>query len=365
MTADEGMTATPTGQYLYPSTDKVLFGPGSVDRLADELDRVEARRVLLVTTQSIASGPAVYHRVQEIMGERLAATFSGARQHAPSGTVVALVGEIERQHPDLLVSLGGGSVIDTTKAAALAYARDAGSFLTHLSIPTTLSASEFSGLFGVTDEQTRVKAGSNNPFVMPSVAILDAAMTEETPDWLWLGSGVRAIDHAVETVYAPDHQPATDAPALEAIRLLFHYLPRSVEQDGRQDARQQCQIAAWLSFFGVGNITLGLSHVLGREIGPRYDVPHGFASAVLLPHVMTYLLPETVERQALIARAIGVETHDRAESEIAQEAPGSVSDLVGKLGLPQRLRDLGVAEGDLTDLAHGRRDVLEILQAAW
>lgn len=365
MTTDEGMAATPVGQYVYPSTDKVLFGPGSLDRLPDELDRVEAKQVLLVTTQSLASGSRLCHRVQTLIGERLAATFSGARQHAPSGTVVALVGEIERHRPDLLVSLGGGSVIDTAKAAALAYARDAGTFLPHFSVPTTLSASEFSGLFGVTDEQTKVKAGGNNPFVMPSLAILDATATEETPDWLWLGSGIRALDHAVETVYAPDHQPATDAPALEAIRLLFHYLPRSVQQDGREDARQQCQIAAWLSFFGVGNITLGLSHVLGREIAPLYDAPHGFASAVLLPHVMTYLLPETTERQYLIARAGGVETLDRAESEVARDAPVAVSDLIARLGLPQRLRDLGVPEGNLTELAHGRQDVLEILRAAW
>jgi alcohol dehydrogenase class IV len=115
----------------------------------------------------------------------------------------------------------------------------------------------------------------------------------------------------------------------------------------------------------VGNITLGLSHVQGREIAPRYNTPHGYASAVLLPHVMTYLLPETAERQSLLACAMGVETLDRAESELAREAPGAVSHLIRRLGLPQRLRDLGVSEADITQLANGREDVLEILRAAW
>jgi alcohol dehydrogenase len=359
----ENLQSIPSGEYAFLPVDKILFGPGSVRQLPEEVKRLDAHRVLLVTTGSVARS-SLLEQVQNLLGNTLAGTFSGVHQHAPSETVVALVNEAERLRADLLVSLGGGSTIDTTKAAILALARDIGTFLPHIALPTTLSASEFSPLFGVTDEQTRVKAGASNPFVTPRVAILDVNLTDYTPDWLWLGTGVRALDHAVETVYAPDHQPATDAPALEAIRLLFTYLPAS-RGDASKNARQHCQIAAWLSFFGVANITLGLSHALGRQIGPRYDVPHGYTSAVLLPKVMEYLLPATGARQALVAEAAGVEVHGLAESEAARQAPEAVFELVRRLGLPQRLHDLGVPEEDLPSLAGGRDDVLQVLRAAW
>lgn len=355
----------PIGEYVFPPIDKVTFGPGTVESLPQEVERLNGKRVLVVTTSSVATNTPLLQRVQGLLGECYVGAFSDVRQHTPSRTVVAAVQAAEDAHADMLVSLGGGSVIDAAKASILALARDTGSFLPHISLQTTLSASEFSPMFGVTEEKTKTKSGGSSPFVQPQLAILDVDLTEHTPDWLWLASGIRALDHAIETVYAPNHQPATDATSLEAIRMLFQHLPASIDDHQRRASRQQCQIAAWLSFFGVSNITLGLSHALGREIGPRYDVPHGYTSAILLPRVMSYLLPETLERQALIARAAGVDTHGKAEAEAAIEAPVAVAQLVRELGLPQRLRDVGVPENDLAALAAGREDVLHVLREAW
>ncbi len=355
----------PIGEYVFPPMDKVTFGPGTVESLPQEVERLAGKRILIITTASVAAKSPLLKRVEDLLGDCHVATFSEVRQHTPSGTVVAAVEAAQANHANMLVSLGGGSVIDATKACILALARDAGAFLPHVALPTTLSASEFSPMFGVTDEKTKLKTGGSSPFVEPQLAILDVDLTEHTPDWLWLASGIRALDHAVETVYAPNHQPATDATSLEAIRLIFKHLPVSVHGEQRRAARQQCQIASWLSFFGVSNITLGLSHGLGREIGPRYDVPHGYTSAILLPKVMAYLLPETLERQALIAAAAGADVHGKAEPEAAVEAPAAVSHLVAELGLPQRLRDVGVPEADLSSLAGGREDVLHVLREAW
>lgn len=355
---------TPVGEYVFSSLEKVTFGPGSLSSLPEEIDLLQARHVLLVSTRSLANSAAL-SAVREALGPRLVGIFTNIPQHTPASSVVALTARAQSLHADALVSLGGGSVIDATKAAVLALARDTGHFLAHVSIPTTLSASEFSPLFGITDEATHRKTGGSNPFVVPQFVILDAQLTAETPDWLWKGSGARALDHAVETVYAPNHQPATDAAALEAIRLLFHHLPLSTRPNSSLDARQHCQLAAWLSFFGISNITLGLSHALGRELGPRYDIPHGYTSAILLPRVMAFLLPQTTARQALIARAAGEDTGDRSEGELALEAPTRVSTFMGSLGLPQRLREVGVPETDLPDLAAGRGDVLKVLHEAW
>lgn len=360
----EELEVAPSGQYAFSPLDKVLFGPGSVEGLPAEVDALGAERVLLVTGSSIASQTDLVAHMQQLLGDRVVEVFSGARQHAPATTILDLESVAERSHADAFVSLGGGSVIDTAKAAILALARDSGEFLPHICLPTTLSAAEFSPFFGVTDDETRTKKSTANNFVTPRTVILDVELAAHTPDWLWYASGVRALDHAVETVYAPNHQPATDATALEAIRLLRLHLPGSGQPD-LIAARQQCQIAAWLSFFGVQNITLGLSHALGREIGPKYDIPHGYTSAILLPHVMSHLLPVTAPRQALIAGAMGVAPAIRAQSEVALEAPPAVSGFVRQLGLPERLRDVGVPEPDLDGLAGGRPEVLRILGEAW
>jgi alcohol dehydrogenase class IV len=354
----------PHGSYLFLPIDKVIYGPGTVSQLTDEVERLDAQKVFVASTSSIAEKTDLLQRVENLLGKRFVGSFSKIRQHTPSGAVTVLSKRLEDTEADMVVSLGGGSVIDATKAAVLAAARNTDHFLPHIALPTTLSASEFSPLFGVTDDATKIKAGGSNPFVTPRVAILDAELTVHTPAWLWRSSGVRALDHAVETVYAPDHGPATDAPALEAIRLLFEFLPASADAENLY-ARQQCQLAAWLSFFGVANITLGLSHLLGRQIGPRYDVPHGHTSAVLLPKVMEAILPTTMDQQALIACAAGVATRASDVQEAAGRASPAIFDFVASMELPQRLRDLGVAESDLDELSGGRPEVLRVLQAAW
>lgn len=356
---------TVAGQFDFLPVDKVIFGPGKVQTLPSELERLEANRVLLLTTPSVSRTPLLA-RIVPLLGDRCAAVWAGSQQFTPSKTVDTLVQLFEQHAADLIVTLGGGSVIDAAKAAIWEHARGTGIFLNHISLPTTLSASEFSSMFGVTDERTKNKSGARHPRLAPLVVILDAQLTEHTPDWLWLASGIRALDHAVETVYAPDHQPATDAPALEAIRLLFTYLPHSTGGNSKQNARQQCQIAAWMSFFGIANITLGLSHTLGRELGPRYNIPHGNTSAILLPKVMAHFQQRLEPRLALIAVASGTSSADRADAAtLAGLAPQAVHRLVKELGLPQTLRHFGVPREDLVDLAAERTDVLTILEAAW
>lgn len=358
------MGSMPAGSYIYLPMDRVVYGPGSLSVLPGEVDRLGGLRVLLVTTGSIVRSSSLAIQVQALLGERCVAVHSNVRQHTPAGDVTGVCNRLVATEADLVVSLGGGSVIDAAKAAILANARETGGFLPHIAIPTTLSASEFSPLFGVTDEVTRVKGGGNNAFVTPRVAILDAEVTQPTPRRLWLGSGIRALDHAVETVYAPDHGPVSDATALEAIRLLFTYLPRSVDP-ADVGAAQQCQLAAWLSFFGVANITLGLSHVLGRQLGPRYGVAHGDTSAVMLPHVMDALVATNADRLALVAVAAGAAEHGMPPEVAAREAPRAVRELVALLDLPCRLRDLGVPEDDLEALGGGQTEIRAIVQAAW
>ena len=268
---------------------------------------------------------------------------------------------------DTLVSVGGGSPIDAAKAVALELAGDKNGragvgtgMPAHIAIPTTLSAAEFSHLAGVTDEAggpgaRPAKAGFADPRVAPRGVILDAALTLPTPERLWLSSGVRALDHAVETLYAPGAHPIEDVLALEAIRRLFRYLPLSKERPDDLNARTDLQLAAWMSFFGEVNTPMGLSHNLGRRMGATYGVPHGITSCVTLAPVMRFMSTRDASHTAVIARIGRAIAGDIVgdDPRAAQAAVDAVGDLLARLGLPTRLREVGVEADAIPAIAAG------------
>jgi maleylacetate reductase len=199
-----------------------------------------------------------------------------------------------------------------------------------ISVPTTLSAAEYDGIFGMTHAGT--KDLYNDIRLAPRSVFLDPAATRETPVELWRASGIRALDHAVEIYLSKSPTPVTDAASLHAIRLLFAHL-------GRDDdaSRLACLQAAWLSMMGVDNVTLGLSHGIGHQIGARCGVPHGVTSCVMLPTVMARMADVMPERLAELARAMRPEGGDAAEL---------ARDFIAGLGLPTRLSEVGVGEAD-------------------
>lgn len=341
-------TIPPAGTFQFLPVDRVRFGPGCLRQLGAELDRIGLRRVLVITGTSIATRTDLLWYVEQALGPRHAASYSGARQHVPAATVEEALELARLAGIDCLVSLGGGSPIDTAKAVAhrLAQERPDSTPPVHLAIPTTLSASEFTHFYGITDETTRVKTGAGDHRLAPRVVFLDAEVTLLTPRDLWLATGIKALDHAVEAFLSPAHQPVTDALALEAVRLLFRYLPITADNPSDLTARQQCQIAAWMSVFSPASVRGSLSHALGHQIGARCDVPHGVTSCITLPHVLRFVEPATGARQRMLLSAM---TGDEAPPASAAEA---IEHLLGRLGLPRRLRDVGVPEGEIEVIAH-------------
>lgn len=338
----------PAGVFQFLPVDRVRFGPGCLRRLGSELDRLGLRRALVITGTSIATRTDLLWYVEQALGPRHAASYSGARQHVPVATVEEALELARLAGIDCLVSLGGGSPIDTAKAVAhrLAQERPDGTPPVHLAIPTTLSASEFTHFYGITDDTTRVKTGAGDYRLAPRVVFLDAEVTLFTPRDLWLATGIKALDHAVEAFLSPAHQPVTDALALEAVRLLFRYLPVTAANPSDLTARQQCQIAAWMSVFSPASVRGNLSHALGHQIGARCDVPHGITSCITLPHVLRFMASATDARQRVLLSAM---TDDEAPPVSAAEA---VERLIGRLGLPHRLRDVGVPESEIEAIAH-------------
>jgi len=349
-----------TGEFNLPRLERVISGAHTINRLGGELDRLGATRIVIVTGRTLAAS-ALLESVTRSIGDRLVCVFADARQHVPSSTVADLVGLVQRERANGLVSFGGGSPIDTAKAAAFTMLSANGDDVSHIAVPTTLSAGEFTAVAGGTNEQTRVKRPVHDARISPRVVITDPVLTLETPDWLWLGSAMRAGDHAVEAIYSVRHHPVGETMASRALALLLEHLQPSIRTTGEQrlEHRLQCQIAAWLAVFGMTNAGFGLSHALGHQIGPRWNVPHGFTSCITLPHAMRFMADRVPERFGPIAAGLGLPFDVDRPRDSALACAERVAAFIAQFDVPRRLRDVHVPQAEAADIAVVVRDAME------
>ncbi len=355
-----------TGEYSYLPIERVHFGPGVLRELAGELDRIGSQRPFIITGTSVHAKTDLVSRVEGASGRRLAGVFSGIKQHAPESGIRAAMQEAKSARADSLISLGGGSPIDSTKIVVKELSGDfRDSLIPHIAIPTTLSAAEFSHIAGMTDERVKRKTGFRDVRMTPRIVFLDPQLTTQTPPWLWASTGIRSLDHAVEAVYSPRHQPYVDTLALEAIRLLFERLEASTRNPADLASRLTCQIAAWMSFAGVLSVGTGLSHAIGRVIGATWNIPHGITSCLTLAEVMRMEAVRNPERLVPIARAEGKSVDGMSTQTAAVSAADGVRQLVQDLGLSKKLSDYGVRKEDLPVIAReasGADQHAEVLQ---
>ncbi len=373
--------SAPSGEFSFTRLEKVIFGPGKIAELGPELARRGLQRAVVVTGRSLGRSAAL-GRVTAVMGERCAGVFAGAAQHVPKQTVRDLTAELLRLDADAVVSFGGGSPIDTAKVAAAsvmnerdmtlgeagldlasAYAQTAPSDreLIHIAVPTTLSAGEYTPGGGATDEASKVKHATIDPRLQAKVVINDPELAMETPDWLWAATGMRALDHAVESAYSVRRQPFVDALATKAIRLLVEHLPASIATRGEESVahRGHCQIAAWCSLFGGFNTGLGLSHALGHQIGPAWDVPHGVTSCITLPHAMRFMADVSPERFGPIAEGLDIAFDDDNPRPSALACADRVASFVAGFDVPRTLKAVGVGHNDVGRIAPAVREEIE------
>jgi alcohol dehydrogenase class IV len=368
----------PVGEFNLSRLEKVIFGPGKIQSLEGELERRGLQRALVVTADLLADTPLL-HKVVKAAGSRCAAVFADVRQHVPFSVMRELKAEIERSGADCLVSLGGGSPIDMCKVAAYSILTgldlttthaliegakpgvQAGRELIHIAVPTTLSAAEYTHVAGVTDDSTRVKEGVSDPRLQPRTVINDPALTLDTPEWLWVSTGIRALDHAVEVIYAIRHQPISDALASKAISLLVEHLPASILKDSPDQLahRGHCQLAAWYSIYGSMNTRFGLSHLLGHQIGPRWDVPHGVTSCITLPHAMRFMAEIAPQRFGPIAEGFGVPFNSVNPKPAALECADRAAQFIAKFDVPSSLGAAGVPRNEIGQVAGTIAQALE------
>ncbi|MFI5266965.1 MAG: iron-containing alcohol dehydrogenase [Chloroflexota bacterium] len=318
------------GVFRYVNPPSIYWGPGSLQRLSEELDRLGVRRPFLVITRSLADDDGIVDQLRHAAGRALVGEPRLIGQHAPEREVASAVEAAKKAEPDGVLSLGGGSPIDAAKIVAFELGA-----VPHVALPTTLSVAELAPSAGVTDASGQ-KGGQRDPLLTPKAVIYDGELAVRTPLDLWLSTGIRALDHAVETILDPGEHPYSDTLALEGIRRLFASLPSAKAQPMDAGVRTENQVAAWLSY-SLPQVAGGLSHMLGKQIGSPFGIPHGVTSCLLLPHVIRYRARTQADQAALLAPAMGVGSPGDCSEELASAAADAVYDLIARLGLPRHL----------------------------
>ncbi|KAI4210088.1 MAG: hypothetical protein LQ351_007037 [Letrouitia transgressa] len=347
-----------SGSWLPTRLNAVHYGPNSVVRhLLSSLPAPNSR-AFTITTSSLAVKTSLIRNVESLLtAKHHVATFASIRQHAPIAQLDEATDLVYKDPAiDTIISIGGGSPIDSAKVVSHRLHEKTGKYLFHITIPTTLSAAEctFGAGYTSTDGQ---KTGIGAPDLAPSVIIYDSKFALETPERLWLSTGIRALDHAVESQY---HSKAPEAPtkkiAMTAIADLFELLPRYKEYPRDESTITQLQLAAFDSLFGMGMAIatgLGLSHAMGYALGSPYGIPHGITSCLTLAGVVRLKArdPDEAKRLARILPWIGLDRSGN-DQEDALKAGDAIERLVEELGLTTWLRkDHGVSEDQVPIVA--------------
>lgn len=379
----------------FPRQDGVILGAMAADAVDELAARIGASRVVLVTSRSLENGLLI-SRIRTALGARFAGLFGGVRPHSPREDVLSAAAIARDAACDLLIAVGGGSVIDAAKVVqlclwqglvttadldrvqGLAPAQASTSAPRMLAIPTTLSAAEFNALAGVTDTARGRKEAFEHPDLAPRWVILDPETLAQTPADIVLSTGVRAIDHCVEgfcSLLANDYH---DALAVAGLQMLLRHLPRVAAGDASTADYTALQTAAWMAISGpASGVSVGASHGIGRVLGAVCNVAHGHTSAVLLPAVLQWSAHDrgAAERQGRLTLRAGLAEPDLSRAiRVAFDA----------LRQPARLADVGVRREQFATIAdyamamlqhpsasgnlrpvRSTRDVLEILDAAW
>lgn len=351
--------------YQFLPVNRIHYGINVVfESLRNELEKIQKKKLLIVTTKSLLNNKYFLKLIDSLHFYKYETKIIHISQHVPGNLLFKYVQEIIPFKPDIIISVGGGSPIDAGKILSFVLAEGIESekeiyaysenirekrikmenFIPNFAIPTTLSASEFTSIAGTTSSQDNIKYKFSHLNMTPSQVFLDPIFTIDTPEWLWTSTGIRAVDHAVETLYSPNPNPINTNLALQALKNLYHYLPLTKAHPYNLEFRLECQLGAWMSLFSIVNIKLGLSHSIGHQLGALYNIPHGMTSAIMLPAVMKFLLPKTYREQLQITETLGAYEKEKTLMENAEKASVLIRELIKKLDIPHKLRDFNVAK---------------------
>jgi maleylacetate reductase len=353
-----------SGFYLFPKQEKLVWGDPADVALSRELALLEKHKAFVICNASLAV-TSLLSEIVSRLGPTCVGIYDKCVAHSPRHDVLAASRAARIADADVIVAIGGGSVIDTAKLVLpclwlnLETEQDLDSLrdghlneklravtngIRTVAVPTTLSAAEFSSIAGVTNTDRGTKEVFREPAYVPSVVIVDPRATQFTPKALFASSGIRAVDHCVETLCSTEPTPFSDAVASEALKMLSRHLASAAADAANLEDRLECQMAAWLAATGLASgVPIGLSHIIGRVLGGAYHVPHGVTSCIMLPSVLRWNACSDDARQALVAKLLAADP--------GQSAADAVAALIAQLELPARLRDVGINRSDFAAIA--------------
>jgi alcohol dehydrogenase class IV len=380
--------------FVFWSPTKIVFGENTALDVRIEVENLKCKKALIVTDKDLAKNTEIPEKIKKVLGNLCVGIFSDVE--SDSGIhIVNQGGKLGKElGADCIVSVGGGSAIDTAKGIAIVLKeggklQDYAGFqvLTrsqtpHIVIPTTAgTGSEVTYLAVIKDHQEGRKLIFGDYNILPNVAILDPKMTEGLPPGLTAATGMDAMCHAIEAMHSLQREPIADGMAFHAIRLIKEFLPRAVGNGKDMTARGQMLIAANMAGAAFSNAQVGIVHALAHSVGARFKVHHGLANSILLPACLRYNADVCGDVYLDVLSALGVNTESIRSDEAGDVAANNLIEFTKKLGLPQRLRDVGVPEGGLKEcselaLSDGAivynpkfisdsEEVLKVYQQAW
>ena len=379
--------------FLFTSPTKVIFGMGASGDVGLELAALGCTKALVVT-DGVLQKTDMVSKIVRSLGAACAGVFADVPHDSDVHAVDAGAQFGRAREADSIVSIGGGSVIDTAKGIAIVLT-EGGSLLDHLGyqllsrrqtphvcIPTTAgTGSEVTYFAVIKDHENKRKVIFGDHHIIPDVAILDPVLTTGLPPLLTAATGLDAFSHGLEALTSAQREPVSDALGLHAIRLITKHLPAAVSNGSDMVARGQMLIAATLAGAAFSNAQVGLLHAIAHVVGARHGVHHGTANAIAMPHVVRFNNDVVADRHRLVADAMGVDVRGMSEEAAGLRAAEAISAFVAEVGLPLTFREAGVPENDLLACAEAAMsdgaivynskpvrdpsEVLGVLKAAW
>ncbi|MGE0845379.1 MAG: iron-containing alcohol dehydrogenase [Flavobacteriaceae bacterium] len=383
--------------YQYFRQERISYGFPVNEAVARELEKVDHNRIFVIATKSLNRKTEVVSSLVKSLGNRFCGLFDEVEPHVPRPMAVNATKAAREAKADMLISIGGGSAVDTGKMIQICLAEgitdpgeldrftvktdDAGRTvvpviktppLRQIVVPTTLSGGEWSHTTGATDPVRHNKDIYIQDDLAAPAVIYDASATVSTPEWLWMSSGMRAVDHAIGSITTANPNPLTDATTPAGLKRLTAAMRAVKANPDDLEARLNCQLGVWLSSTGMMRMQYGASHGLSWHLSAVADVPHGHCSCVLLPATLRYNEPANSEQQKIVSECLGSPGMPAADAVLA---------LINELELPSRLRDVGIKREHFQKIADDSmhnllvrnnprkidkpEQVLEILEMAW
>lgn len=345
---------------------KVVFGRKCSQEVLMEMKELGCSRAFVVTDSFLYEKTDIVKKIVEKLGKNCVHVFKDVEPDTGVDIVDRGYEIFLEKNADCLISIGGGSSIDTAKGIQIAFGlrkklKDIGSggvnllqgkSIPHIVIPTTAgTGSEVTYAAVIKDREKEQKLLFADNFILPDTALLDPELTVGLPPDLTAGTGMDAFTHAVESLHSKMREPIADALALHAISIIARYLPRAVKNGSDIVARGQMLIAACIAGAAFSNAQVGVVHALAHSLGAKFGIPHGLANSLMLTYSMSFNLPECADRYSAVGRAMGLDLDGADDEKAARKTIEAIDEFIRKLGLPRRLRELKIPRERLREVA--------------